>query len=103
MSSRIRSVASRIGDHELRLQVFVQVATERIRVLGTEVGLDAADRQDQASDDVLVFRGVHVVAQVVGGGLELGFETEIGCAVVFLIRDFALRFYEMNACLAIGW
>ena len=37
-------------------------------------------QEDQAEDDVLVFRRVHVVAELVGGSPELGFEAEVGGA-----------------------
>ncbi len=34
--------------------------------------------EDEAEDDVLVLRSVHVAAELVGGEPELGFETERG-------------------------
>ena len=37
--------------------------------------------EDQAEDDVLVLRRVHVVAQLVGGEPELGLEAEVGGVV----------------------
>jgi hypothetical protein len=33
--------------------------------------------KDEAEDDVLVFRRVHVVAELVGGEPELGFKSEV--------------------------
>ena len=38
-------------------------------------------QEDEAEDDVLVFRGVHVVAELVGGEPELGLEAEVGGGV----------------------
>jgi hypothetical protein len=39
--------------------------------------------KNQAEDDVLVFRRVHVVAEFVGGEPELGFESDVGSVVRF--------------------
>lgn len=39
--------------------------------------------EDQAEDDVLVLRGVHVVAQLVGGEPTLGLEADGGGGVAF--------------------
>lgn len=47
--------------------------------------------EDQAEDDVLVFRRVHVVAELVGGEPELRLETEVGGAVFFGRGFFAGR------------
>ena len=44
--------------------------------------------EDQAEDDVLVLGRVHVVAQRVGGGPELGLEAEVGGGVVALGHTF---------------
>ncbi len=41
-------------------------------------GVGDVFEEDEAEDDVLVFRRVHVVAQLVGGEPELGLEAEIG-------------------------
>ena len=38
--------------------------------------------EDEAENDVLVFRRVHVGAQLVGGEPKLGFEAEVGGEVV---------------------
>lgn len=38
--------------------------------------------EDQAEDDVFVLSRVHVIAERVGGGPELGFEAEVGSGVV---------------------
>ena len=57
-------------------------------VLGLE-GVGDVLEEDQAEDDVLVLGRVHVVAQRVGGGPELGFEAEVGGGVVVL--GFGLR------------
>ena len=40
-------------------------------------GVGDVFEEDEAEDDVLVFRRVHVVAQLVGGEPELGFEAEV--------------------------
>ena len=55
----------------------------KLGVLGLE-GVGDVLEEDQAEDDVLVLRRVHVVAQRVGGGPELGFEAEVGAGVVGL-------------------
>jgi hypothetical protein len=39
-------------------------------------------QKDQAENDVLVFRRVHVAAQLVGSEPELGFEADVGGIVV---------------------
>ena len=44
-------------------------------------GLGDVFEKNQAKDDVLVFRRVHVVAQLVGGEPELGFKAEVGGGV----------------------
>jgi hypothetical protein len=46
-------------------------------VLGLE-GVGDVLEEDEAEDDVLVLGRIHVVAQGVGGGPELGFEAEVG-------------------------
>ena len=47
-------------------------------------GVGDVFEEDQAEDDVLVFRRVHVVAELVGGEPELGFEAEVGALCVGL-------------------
>jgi hypothetical protein len=54
-------------------------------------GIGNVFEEDQAEDDVLVFRRVYVVADRVGVGPELGFESEI-CASFTWSRGFALIF-----------
>jgi len=44
-------------------------------------GVGDVFEEDEAEDDVLVFRRVHVVAELVGGEPELGFEAEVGGGV----------------------
>ena len=44
-------------------------------------GVGDVFEEDEAEDDVLVFRRVHVVAQLVGGEPELGLEAEVGGGV----------------------
>jgi hypothetical protein len=52
-------------------------------VLGLE-GVGDVLEKDQAQDDVLVLGRVHVIAQRIGGGPELGFKAEVGrVAVLF--------------------
>lgn len=48
----------------------------KLGVLGLE-GVGNVFEEDQAKDDVLVFRRVHVVAQRIGGSPELGLKSEI--------------------------
>ena len=62
-----------------------------VRVLaGDELGVMFVEgigdvlEKDQAEDDMLVFRSVHVVAQLVGGEPELGFKAEVGVGFGFL-------------------
>ena len=43
-------------------------------------GVGDVFEEDEAEDDVLVFRRVHVVAQLVGGEPELGLEADGGGA-----------------------
>ena len=50
---------------------------EELGVLGLEGVADVLE-EDQAQDDVLVLRGVHVVAQGVGGLPELRLEAAVG-------------------------
>lgn len=45
-------------------------------------GVGDVFEEDQAEDDVFVFRGVHVAAQAVGGGPELVLEAEVGAGAV---------------------
>ena len=45
-------------------------------------------KEDEAEDNVLVFSRVHVVAQLVGGEPELGFEADVGGGVGFLACGF---------------
>ena len=47
-------------------------------------GVGDVFEEDEAEDDVLVFRRVHVVAELVGGEPELGLEAEVGGAVASL-------------------
>ena len=58
-------------------------------VLGLEGVRDVLE-EDQPEDDVLVLGGVHVVAQRVGRGPELGLEAEV-CGVSFLTSSFMPR------------
>ncbi len=44
--------------------------------------------EDEAEDDMLVFRGIHVPAHLVGGSPELGFEIEAG-VVIFSVGRLA--------------
>ena len=53
--------------------------------LGRE-GVGNVFKEDQAEGDVLVVAGLHVAAQLVGGGPEGGLEAEIGSPVVVLFR-----------------
>ena len=43
--------------------------------------------KDEAEDHMLVLRRIHVVAQLVGGEPELGFEADVGGGVSFLFGD----------------
>ncbi len=52
-------------------------------------GVGDVFEEDQAEDDVLVFRRVHVVAELVGGEPELGFEAEVGGGVFGAFRSSA--------------
>ena len=45
-------------------------------------GIGNVFQEDQSKNDVLVFRRVHVVAELVGGEPELGLEPEVGCLTV---------------------
>ncbi len=51
-------------------------------------GVGDVFEEDEAEDDVLVFRRVHVVAELVGGEPELGLEAEVGG--LFLLGRFFL-------------
>jgi hypothetical protein len=53
-------------------------------VLGLE-GVGNVFEEDQAQDDVLIFRRVHVVAQRIGRGPKLRLEAQIGAAAVVLV------------------
>ena len=58
-------------------------------------------QEDQAEDDVLVLRRVHVVTELVGGQPELGFKAEVGTVAVFGICQRAMVLfpvYEIPAC-----
>jgi hypothetical protein len=44
-------------------------------------GIGDVFEEDEAEDDVLVFRRVHVVAELVGGEPEFGLEAEVGGGV----------------------
>ena len=44
-------------------------------------GVGDVSEEDDAKDDVFVFRRVHVVPQLVGGEPELGLEAERGAGV----------------------
>ena len=61
-------------------------------------GVGDVFEEDQPEDDVLVFRRVHVVAQLVSGGPKLGLEAEVGGGVAFL----AGRFRHVIAFFSIG-
>lgn len=56
------------------------------RVLGLE-GVGNVLQENQAEDHVLVLGGIHVVAQRIGGGPQLGFEAE-GCGGIVLCVRF---------------
>jgi hypothetical protein len=47
-------------------------------------GVGNVFQEDEAENDVLVFRRVHVVAELVGGEPELGFKAQVGGGVGFL-------------------
>ena len=51
-------------------------------------GVGDVFQENKAEDNMLVFRRIHVVAQLVGGEPELGLEAEIGARIVFLGRRF---------------
>ena len=68
----------------------MRLLSRQLGVPGLE-GIGDVLQEDQAEDDVLVFGRVHVVAQGIGGGPELGFETEVGA--VFFLR----WFFELTA------
>ena len=59
----------------------VAFAGDELRVLLLE-GVGDVLEEDEAEDDVLVFRRVHVVAQLVGGEPELLLEAEVGGIIV---------------------
>ncbi len=59
----------------------VALAGEELGAVFLE-GVGDVFEEDEAEDDVLVFRRVHVVAQLVGGEPELGLEAEVGGGVV---------------------
>ena len=59
----------------------VALAGEQLGAVFLE-GVGDVFEEDQAEDDVLVFRRVHVVAELVGGEPELGLEAEVGGGVV---------------------
>ena len=61
----------------------VALAGEELGAVFLE-GVGDVFEEDEAEDDVLVFRRVHVVAQLVGGEPELGLEAEVGGGVVLL-------------------
>ena len=46
-------------------------------------GVGDVFEEDEAEDDVLVFRRVHVVAELVGGEPELGLKADVGGVVFF--------------------
>ena len=58
-------------------------------------GVGDVFEEDEAEDDVLVFRRVHVVAQLIGGEPELGFEADgggglsggVGCSAGHAVWD----------------
>ena len=58
----------------------VALARDELGVVVVE-GVRDVFEEDEAEDDVLVFRRVHVVAQLVGGEPELGLEAGIGGGV----------------------
>jgi len=55
-------------------------------------GVGDVFEEDEAEDDVLVFRRVHVVAQLVGGEPELGLEAEVGGGIVLFAGCFRHQF-----------
>ena len=59
----------------------VAFASDELGVVLLE-GVGDVFEEDEAEDDVLVFRRVHVVAQLVGGEPELGLEAEVGGGTV---------------------
>ncbi|GAB1411297.1 hypothetical protein MASR1M97_00330 [Candidatus Desulfobacillus denitrificans] len=87
---RLQVLPARLGRHpeDAGGAVFVRVfrvgALHFLRfefgVLGLE-GVGDVFEENEAEDDVLVLRRIHVVAQRVGGGPELGFEAEVGAGV----------------------
>jgi hypothetical protein len=58
----------------------VALAGDELGVVLLE-GVGDVLEEDQAEDDVLVLRRVHVVAELVGGEPELGLEAEVGAGV----------------------
>ena len=63
----------------------VAFAGDELRVVLLE-GVGDVFEEDEAEDDVLVFRRVHVVAQLVGGEPELGLEANISPRFGPLVR-----------------
>ena len=60
----------------------VTFASEELGVMFHEAVRNEFE-EDQAKDQVLVFRRVHVVVQLVGGESELGIEADIGVGLGF--------------------
>ena len=80
---------ARIGGHPEDVFGFVFVGVFRVfafvvALAGDEPGAVFLEgvgdvfQEDEAEDNMLVFRRIHVVAKLVGGKPELGFEAEIG-------------------------
>ena len=77
-----------IGTQEhIRGKVFVLVLRIRVSVVAFAFdqfnvvlvkGVADVFQEDQAKDDVLVFRRVHVVSQLVSGEPKLGFKPQVG-------------------------
>ena len=59
---------------------------DAVNVINSEPRVDLVSidvfQEDQAQDDMLVFRRVHVVAQLVGGEPEFGFEADVGGGIL---------------------
>ena len=70
----------------LRVRAFA-LLRDQFGVLLIE-GVGDVLEEDEAEDDVLVFGRVHVVAQLVSGEPELGFEADVGGGIGFLACGF---------------
>ena len=89
-SARYSSGSSAIGE----------VLGQQRRALGLE-GVGDVFEEDQAERDVLVVRGLHVAAQLVGRGPELGLEAEVSAAAV--ARCERLVFRLSSAGVRVTW